>query len=290
MNMEFTPHRELEHALADQALFSAWLRPGLPWAAGPDTKAGSRPCLAQAELDRCLTGINSGSADGPAPFFAAPGDSWAATMLADLHDSSDRHRFQENLDLLQGGIADVVVTGQQPGAMGGPLYTLFKIATTVALARQRTRAGRPTIPLFWSGDDDDDLVEALKPRTYDPISGTLFGNNASLAAYADGSRQRPCVGRLPASRWSYQESQWLNNDELGAILPALGADLALLWAEACAEDWTWGRLNRRFLLRVFRGTGLPASARLRDVIYAVREDEAGHRDRNHEFADAMGKK
>ena len=32
---------------------------------------------------------------------------------------------------------------------------------------------------------------------------------------------------------------------------------------------------------------LPANARLRDVIIVVREDEAGHRDRNHYFADAL---
>ncbi|MEM7327991.1 MAG: alternative oxidase [Pseudomonadota bacterium] len=32
---------------------------------------------------------------------------------------------------------------------------------------------------------------------------------------------------------------------------------------------------------------LPAHARLRDVIIAVREDEAGHRDRNHHFADVL---
>jgi len=32
---------------------------------------------------------------------------------------------------------------------------------------------------------------------------------------------------------------------------------------------------------------LPANARLRDVVIAVREDEAGHRDRNHAFADEM---
>ena len=32
---------------------------------------------------------------------------------------------------------------------------------------------------------------------------------------------------------------------------------------------------------------LPAGARLRDVVIAVREDEAGHRDRNHYFADAL---
>ena len=33
--------------------------------------------------------------------------------------------------------------------------------------------------------------------------------------------------------------------------------------------------------------GLPVNARLRDVVIAVREDEAGHRDRNHYFADAL---
>lgn len=34
---------------------------------------------------------------------------------------------------------------------------------------------------------------------------------------------------------------------------------------------------------------LPAHARLRDVIIAVRADEAGHRDKNHDFADALKK-
>jgi len=33
---------------------------------------------------------------------------------------------------------------------------------------------------------------------------------------------------------------------------------------------------------------LPANARLREVIIAVRNDEEGHRDKNHEFADFLG--
>jgi len=33
--------------------------------------------------------------------------------------------------------------------------------------------------------------------------------------------------------------------------------------------------------------GLPATATLRDVVLAVRADEAGHRDRNHTFADTL---
>ena len=34
---------------------------------------------------------------------------------------------------------------------------------------------------------------------------------------------------------------------------------------------------------------LPADARLRDVVIKVREDEAGHRDTNHRFADALSR-
>ena len=34
---------------------------------------------------------------------------------------------------------------------------------------------------------------------------------------------------------------------------------------------------------------LPPEATLRDVVLVVREDEAGHRDRNHEFADVLGR-
>jgi ubiquinol oxidase len=36
--------------------------------------------------------------------------------------------------------------------------------------------------------------------------------------------------------------------------------------------------------------GLPADARLRDVVIAARQDEVHHRDRNHDFADELTKK
>ena len=34
---------------------------------------------------------------------------------------------------------------------------------------------------------------------------------------------------------------------------------------------------------------LPIDATLRDVVIAVRADEAGHRDRNHDFADSLAR-
>lgn len=53
-----------------------------------------------------------------------------------------------------------VVTGQQPGALGGPLHTVYKIATAIALAaRVEAESGRPCLALYWIGADDSDFQE-----------------------------------------------------------------------------------------------------------------------------------
>jgi bacillithiol synthase len=56
----------------------------------------------------------------------------------------------------------VVVTGQQPGLLGGPLFTLFKAATAIRLCREINAAadGPRVVPVFWNHSDDHDLDEA----------------------------------------------------------------------------------------------------------------------------------
>jgi bacillithiol biosynthesis cysteine-adding enzyme BshC len=53
-----------------------------------------------------------------------------------------------------------VVTGQQAGAFGGPLYTILKAVTTLQTARDlRERFGVPTVAVFWVDADDHDWQE-----------------------------------------------------------------------------------------------------------------------------------
>jgi bacillithiol biosynthesis cysteine-adding enzyme BshC len=53
-----------------------------------------------------------------------------------------------------------VVTGQQPGLFGGPLYTFAKILTAVVYAENLEREwNRPVVPILWNGGDDHDLKE-----------------------------------------------------------------------------------------------------------------------------------
>ena len=58
-----------------------------------------------------------------------------------------------------GGLA--VCTGQQTGLFGGPLFTLYKALTAVALASRLERTlHRPVVPLFWMASEDHDVPEA----------------------------------------------------------------------------------------------------------------------------------
>jgi len=62
------------------------------------------------------------------------------------------------LEALRQG-AGTVVTGQQVGLFGGPLFTPFKAATAVARARSATAAGQPHATIFWLATEDHDFAE-----------------------------------------------------------------------------------------------------------------------------------
>lgn len=67
-------------------------------------------------------------------------------------------KARENIARLQAGAA-AVVTGQQVGLFGGPLFSIFKALTAVKLADQATRAGVDCVPVFWLATEDHDLEE-----------------------------------------------------------------------------------------------------------------------------------
>src|SRR5438309_4539789 len=64
-------------------------------------------------------------------------------------------------DRLAAGNVLVVTTGQQPGLFTGPLYTVYKALSAIALARRLERERRvPVVPVFWVAGDDHDFAEA----------------------------------------------------------------------------------------------------------------------------------
>ena len=49
--------------------------------------------------------------------------------------------------------------GSKSGLFGGPLLSLFKVASVLALAKQVESADVPCVPLFWMATEDHDLAE-----------------------------------------------------------------------------------------------------------------------------------
>lgn len=109
--------------------------PGV-WPCEPRARARAvaRACRPLApEVHRALVAQNAGLAPSPA---------------------RDAH-----LEALARGAA-AVVTGQQVGLFLGPLYTIYKAASAVVLARQlAAETGAPVVPVFWLQTEDHDLVE-----------------------------------------------------------------------------------------------------------------------------------
>jgi uncharacterized protein YllA (UPF0747 family) len=67
----------------------------------------------------------------------------------------------ERLASASKGLGVVITTGQQPGLFGGPVYTLCKALTALALADQlQELTGIPVAPVFWAATDDADFREA----------------------------------------------------------------------------------------------------------------------------------
>lgn len=108
---------------------------------------------------------------------------------------------EAHLRALAGG-APAVVTGQQVGLFLGPLYTIYKAATAIRLARSLG-----AVPVFWLQTEDHDLVE---------IASVSWPGRASAVATASlpaSAQDRVSIAhrRLPA--------------EIDGALATLAADL-----------------------------------------------------------------
>ena len=65
----------------------------------------------------------------------------------------------ETIDSIEKG-ALAIVTGQQVGLLGGPLYSLYKALTAVEFARVvGSQLGLPVVAIFWMDADDHDFEE-----------------------------------------------------------------------------------------------------------------------------------
>ena len=107
--------------------------------------------------------------------------------------------------------ATAVVTGQQAGLFGGPLYVLYKaIGAIKVAARLQEKRGSPVVPVFWVASDDHDFAEVRSTSVLDDAGQIRTLRYAPV---------REPVG-LPASRVILDETITPLVAEVGRALPS----------------------------------------------------------------------
>ena len=146
----------------------------------------------------------------------------------------------DNIERLRRGAA-AVVTGQQVGLFGGPMFAIYKALTAVKLANEATVAGIEAVPVFWLATYDHDLAEVnhvsfpgsegLLQRFSTP-SQTVPG--APVGAIHFGEEIKAPVDQAVQLLGETEAAEWLRNSYQPG--ESLGTSFARLYAKIFA-DW-----------------------------------------------------
>ncbi len=160
-----------------------------------------------------------------------------------------------NIQRLRDG-AFAVVTGQQVGLFGGPLMSLFKIASALTLAKQVQQAGVDCVPVFWLATEDHDL---------DEVNQVLFlTHEFQLVPFKANTTG---TAGAPVAHIRFAEG---TNELVAQAAKTLGESLAADYLrESYVEGETFSNAFAKLYTRIFAEQGLiildPADAELHRI-------------------------
>jgi bacillithiol synthase len=134
-----------------------------------------------------------------------------------------------------------VVTGQQAGAFGGPLFTLLKAITAIQLARRTSREQHAdVVPIFWVDAEDHDWEEVARCTVLDPgfqphtitLAKPEGAGERSVASLVLDARVEQTLDELAQALGETEFSEWLLSSLRAAYRPGVGmADAFARWLE-----------------------------------------------------------
>lgn len=141
-----------------------------------------------------------------------------------------------------------VVTGQQAGLFGGPLYTIYKALSAIKLAECLTLRGFKAVPVFWIASEDHDFEEVAGAEF---ISRDCNLSSVSVATkiHRDG---------LPVGRVILDETIQIVIDELIRSLPQteFDNDVRSLLTESYRPQQSFSSSFARMMARLTGARGL----------------------------------
>jgi bacillithiol synthase len=148
----------------------------------------------------------------------------------------------ENIERLRNG-ALALVTGQQVGLFGGPLFSLLKALTAVRLADEATKAGIDCVPVFWLATEDHDLEEVS--------SASLLTAEGTLKKFHVASQG---VDQAPVGTLNFGEDIQALVDEVAQMLG--DGDTAEALRKAYRRGENFGSSFARLFASIFADFGV----------------------------------
>ena len=99
-----------------------------------------------------------------------------SSILSDQSSSfKNSDKTKNNIEQLANKNTLAIVTGQQLGILGGPLYTLHKIITAIKLSQQLSERydDYNFVPIFWLEGDDHDFNEVRSTKIIDEANNLV---------------------------------------------------------------------------------------------------------------------
>ena len=180
----------------------------------------------------------------------------------------------EHLTRLREADCIAVVTGQQAGLFGGPLYTIYKALSAIKLAECLTQRGVKAVPVFWIASEDHDFEEVATAEFINRDC-LLSGASVSSEIHRDG---------LPVGRVRLDETVRAVVDDLLRSLPQteFTDDVNSLLRDSYAPQAGFANAFARMMARLTAARGLilldPLDADLKQMaapLYAQAARRAG---------------
>jgi len=171
-----------------------------------------------------------------------------AAILAEFNTGiGASERSIENAARLRSPQCLAIVTGQQPGFLGGAALSVYKAMTAVRLAGLLEAAGYSVVPIFWLASDDSDFQEVQSTTFFQPAGSPLTVSYPDLRS--DPAQMIGTVGLEQVG------------ESLGAIEETgIKGDSFRLVLEALRDCYAPGRTFREamgaWLSRIFSSHGL----------------------------------
>ncbi len=121
----------------------------------------------------------------------------------------------ENIERFRSG-ACAIVTGQQVGLFGGPVFSIYKALSAVKLSEESGKLGVDCIPIFWLATEDHDFEEVNKVRIPGPdgkletlVSGAQAKTDAPVGTISFGPEIQQTVQRAAELLGESEAAQFL---------------------------------------------------------------------------------